>query len=165
MSKTAKIKLTKGFEAIVDAEDLPLVALYKWQFRPISSKRDLGTGYATAVAHDANGVRFVQRMHRLVMMVPKGLEVDHINGNGLDNRKCNLRFCTRSQNQFNKAKTKRFNNPFKGVSLHLLTGKYQAYISAHGTRHHLGLFKTPEDALAARLIAAGRLHGEFARVG
>lgn len=90
-------------------------------------------------------------------------EIDHINGDPSDNRLCNLREATKSQNQHNKAKYSNNSSGFKGVSAHKDSGRWQARIAAHGRRHWLGKFRTPEAAHAAYCAAAERLHGTFAR--
>lgn len=88
-------------------------------------------------------------------------EIDHINGNKDDNRWCNLRSVTRGQNKQN-SKTPRDNTSgVKGVSRYF--NKWIVYITHNGRRHYLGLFKTLEEAAAARKNAANSLHGEFAR--
>ena len=105
-------------------------------------------------------------LHRLIMNVedPK-VQVDHINGNGLDNRKSNLRLCCNSQNQMNKGKTKLNTTGFKGVCFHKLTQKYQATVSLNKKQIYLGLFDTAEEAHQAYCKRATELHKEFANFG
>ena len=123
-----------------------------------------------------------QSVHRVVMDAPKGMDVDHINGNGLDNRKENLRLCTRSQNAMNRKP--RFDNPtgYKGVqytpthrqkytskktgitTVHesKLSKPYRAYLG-DGKGGHLqgGRYATAEEAARARDLLAVEMHGEF----
>jgi hypothetical protein len=101
-----KIKLTKGKTTIIDDEDLEKVMKYTWYFQ--------GNGYAVRDQRH-NGCRMML-LHRYIMDAPKGVVVDHINGNTLDNRKINLRTCTHSQNSWNAKKRKDNTSGHKGVS-------------------------------------------------
>lgn len=106
------------------------------------------------------------QIHRLVWLYvhgqwPSGF-VDHIDGNPRNNRIENLREASQSENLANSRKSKRNTSGFKGVSL-AHNQKWRAYVSAKGKTHWLGYFKTKEEAFAARIVAASRLHGEFAR--
>jgi len=89
--------------------------------------------------------------------------VDHKNGNGLDNRKFNLRICTRSQNQQNKKKPISNTSGFKGVAWSKAANKWCAYIAVNKERIHLGLFVDPKEAARAYDTAARKFFGEFAR--
>ena len=91
-------------------------------------------------------------------------EIDHINGVRSDNRICNLRVATRSQNMMNCGKKSNNASGFKGVSWHKLVGKWSAGITVAQKRTHLGVFKDKQEAAAAYAEAAKRLHGEFARL-
>jgi hypothetical protein len=96
-------------------------------------------------------------------MPPHGMDIDHINGDGLDNRWSNLRLATRAENIRN-SRTKATNTSgFKGVSWHKRDRKWQAHIKINGRSKNLGLFEAPEDAHAAYVAAAQKYHGEFAR--
>jgi hypothetical protein len=86
----ALIELTKGAFAIVDDDDVELLSRFSWQLNC--------QGYATANVGIGRAHVTHERMHRLIMRPPDGIDVDHINGNRLDNRKCNLRLATRQQN-------------------------------------------------------------------
>src|SRR3546814_3106867 len=98
-------------------------------------------------------------MHRLIMNAPRGVEVDHINGNGLDNRRENLRLASTSQNQMNRKRT-RSACGFKGVTFNKGCGKWQAQIKRAGKNIYLGLHETPERASAAYKGAAKILFGD-----
>lgn len=87
--------------------------------------------------------------------------VDHINRNALDNRWCNLREATKSQNQFNQGMNRLNTSGYKGVSLHKKTGKWTVRIGAYGHYHYIGLFETKEEAHSAYVDASKKLHGEF----
>lgn len=90
-----------------------------------------------------------QYFHRLILNAPKHLWVDHINGNTLDNRRCNLRLVTPTQNAFNRQKHIVKTSKYKGVSFCKLTQKYRAYISFNGKRLDLGRHVTAELAAQA----------------
>lgn len=92
-------------------------------------------------------------------------QIDHINGNKLDNRRCNLREATHQQNNFNKPRLKRNTPGFKGVSYRKDIDKYRAYISVNYKQISLGCFDTPEEAHQAYCNAAKKYHGEFANFG
>lgn len=104
-------------------------------------------------------------LHRLLMQPNEGLTVDHINGDGLDNRRGNLRVCTQGQNQCNQQKQKRpTSSRFKGVYWWSHRSIWAAHIKHNRKRICLGYFKSEEDAARAYDAAAGRLFGEFANL-
>lgn len=105
------------------------------------------------------------RGHRIAWAIhygewPKGA-IDHINFDKADNRIQNLRVCTDAENALNRPKQANNTSGFKGVSKCSNIDKWQAAIWKDGRRHHLGLFKTPEEASAAYEAAAKVMHGEF----
>ena len=132
-----KIPLTQGKLALIDDEDFDLVSKHKWSVSNIGHNF-----YATTRSKDT------KYMHRLVMNNPAGLEIDHINGDGLDNRKKNLRVCDRSRNSANRRNFKN-STGFRGVAKQSLSNTYQAGIWIRGKRIYLGTFKTPEEASLA----------------
>jgi len=97
MSKT--IPLSQGYEATVDDEDFEYLNQFKWNVRIV-----YGTQYAKRNITTAIGKKTTVNMHREIMKAPKNFMIDHVNGNGLDNRKENLRISTRSQNLMNSKK-------------------------------------------------------------
>ena len=103
-------------------------------------------------------------MHRQIMKAPKGMVVDHIDGNGLNNRRSNLRICTPRQNQWNRCplKTRKQTSPFKGVQYP--TGKSRPYarIQYNGKTIHIGVFDSEVEAAQAYDRKAVELFGEFA---
>ena len=115
-----------------------------------------------------NGKQLKYLLHRVVWMFvtgedPGDWEIDHIDGNGLNNSFANLRKANRSQNMCNSRLTADNSSGFKGVSYCKQTKKWKASIQINGKQLHLGRFDTPEPAHMAYCKAAAELHGEFAR--
>lgn len=156
---TAFITLTQGYESAIDTADLPMVQAFNWRSEICRTKI-----YAVRYKSIGNGERAWLRLHRVILNAPEGMEVDHINGDGLDNRRRNLRLASRSENARNRGATAANTSGFKGVDYFKPTEKYRAYITVHGKRSYLGYFDTAEEAHAAYAEAARALHGEFARV-
>ena len=103
-------------------------------------------------------------MHRQILAAPSGMETDHINGNGLDNRRCNLRICTTSENQQNqRAQSRLKSSQFKGVSWREREGKWRAIIQFHNKSIWLGYFISEVKAALAYDAAAKKYFGEFAK--
>ncbi len=155
MLPVACIKLTRGQCAIIDPEDFGLVAERKW------SLDDHGTAlYATTNIRQPDGGRTTLRMH---VLIAGFLGADHANGYGLDNRRCNLREATRTENAANRGKGKKSGTSrFKGVSWNSRCRRWQAQIGANGHRIHLGWFTAEEEAARAYDVAALEHFGEFA---
>lgn len=154
----AYMQLTQGFWAVLDAEDAYLVCGRDWHARKCS-----GPVYAVANGHpDENGKRGQIQMHRLIMGAPKGILVDHRDGNGLNNRRSNLRLATKAENARNKPAHRNNRSGLKGVHWSQVNRRWIALITHDGQKHHLGTFGTKEEASAAYEAAAIRLHGEFA---
>jgi hypothetical protein len=103
-------------------------------------------------------------MHRQLIMPLKGLQVDHINGNGLDNRKANLRICTPSQNGCNRNRISRSQSGFKGVRWLKERCNWRAEIGLYSRHYNLGSFSSAIEAALAYDKAARELHGEFAHL-
>lgn len=147
------VPLTRGLCALVDEEDYEMVSAYRWIANtPIKSTRT----YAIGQNYDE-----IVPMHRLILNAPKGVHVDHINLNGLDNRRQNLRPCSPSQNHANQVKS-HGTSRFKGVSRN--GRRWEASIVKDYRKHALGFYDNEEDAAKAYDEAARRLHGEFARM-
>lgn len=88
--------------------------------------------------------------------------VDHINGNRLDNRKANLRTCSRAQNMWNSGARKTSKSGLKNIHWYKSTNRWHCSIMANGKRHSLGYFKKIEEAVLAQHEAVKNLHGKFA---
>lgn len=107
-----------------------------------------------------------QLLHRLILNAPPGVQVDHENGDPLDNRRSNLRLCNRYQNAMNRGPSRYNKIGLKGVTKHPTKsgGNYRAQIRSNGSWLSLGRFKTAEEAARAYDAAALIHHGEFARL-
>jgi len=149
-----EIKLTQGKVALVDDEDYEELNQYKWYAQK--------GGNAFYAARTALPSRSQIRMHRVIKKSPDDKEIDHRNHNGLDNRKENLRICTRSQNQYNQKLSKNSTSGHKGVSWKQQNKKWQAHITINGIRKYLGYYTAKEKARLAYNKAAKELFGEFA---
>jgi hypothetical protein len=149
------IKLTKGREAIVDDEDFEELNKYHWCV--------VSTGYAGRFTVTENK-RKLQYMHRQIMDVSDpNIFIDHINGNGLDNRRCNLRTANRYTNLSNRQITNKNNTSgYRGVYWHKRHGYWISSIKFYNKQIHLGNFKTPEEAARAFNRKARELFGEYA---
>jgi len=144
----------KGIEAIVDDEDLEILRAFPWQ--RVKAKK---------VYFQARINGQLVYLHRLLTNATKGLEVDHINGNTLDNRKSNLRLCTSKENRRNQALRRDNLAGLKGVSMdkRRMVLKFTARIKTDSGTIYLGGYKTPEEAHAAYCEASKKYHGDFGR--
>jgi len=147
------IKLTQGFKTLVDDEDYDKLLEYSWHVH-----RGRNTRYAVRSSHNKT-----IRMHREILRVSPDERIDHINRNGLDNRRCNLRVCTRSQNHQNMLMPPH-SSRFKGVSWNKWTEKWESRIKANGKNIFLGRFDDEQEAARAYNEAALKYFGEFALV-
>jgi hypothetical protein len=157
-----RIPLTRGKYAIVDPEHYERLNKYKWYAGKSSSS---GTFYASRCTWDkVNKKKRTIKMHREIISPPYPLVVDHINHNGLDNRKANLRPATKSQNNINKPfkKKKGAHSKYRGVTLEKRINKWQAQIRAKGTHRVIGYFDDEIQAAKAYDKAARKFHGNFA---
>ena len=151
------IPLTQGKFALVDDEDFDWLNQYKWH-----TSKDSHTFYAVRQCRSQKGKRTTIRMHREILRPPVGREIDHKDGNGLNNLRCNLRVATKAQNQQNR-RTQKGTSRFKGVSWHRAAAKWQARIMREGKWFYLGVFLSEIEAAQTYDKAAKNLFGEFAR--
>lgn len=153
------INIYNNVKVKIDSEDLDLVNSYKWHITD--------TGYVVTSKHiriDKNKYTTKNiRLHRLIMGLPNG-NIDHINGDKLDNRKSNLRLCNQSQNIANSKISKRNKSGLKGVFKHQQCDRWAAQIRINGKNTHLGLFNDKYDAYGAYITHAIEHFGEYANV-
>lgn len=156
-----EIRLTKGQVALVDDADYESVSSFTWYAHRYKN----GSFYASRHSPRNHYFRKNILMHRqlLGLEASDGRYVDHKNGNGLDNRRSNLRIVNRSQNQWNTEKQRNNKSGHKGVFWYKRSRKWRAKIMVHGKTIELGLFTEVESAAAAYNAAAAKYHGEFRR--
>lgn len=157
-----EICLTQGAVTLVDDEDFALLNEFSWHLR-----RSGKTHAPYATRAERLGDEWVSVfMHRAILGAPPDAVVDHVNGNGLDNRRANLRLATQSQNCANK-KRPDFGRPnrfkYRGINRQW-NGSFQAQLCAGGKRINGGTFKTEEEAARAYDAIALQHFGPFARL-
>ena len=154
-----KIKLSQGRFALVDDEDFHELSKYKWHVRT-----GRNTLYAERYSPVKDRVGQQVMMHRQIMSPPREMQIDHINHNGLDNRRRNLRICTNTENQQNSLprKSSSSSSKYKGVHRRRGAKKWTARIRTGVRQERVGAFLSEVDAAKAYDKAAIELHGEFA---
>jgi hypothetical protein len=139
--------------AIIDSADRDLVSGFNWQLHHGSG------GHLYVASRTKEGTIL---LHRFLTRASSGMVVDHINNNGLDNRRINIRVCSYAQNLHNRDGWRRARVPFKGVTR--AGNKYRARIMNNGVVYRLGVHETPEAAAMAYDEAAIQLHGSYAKL-
>lgn len=138
---TAKVSLSQGYHAIIDVRDIPIIREYRWHVKPSRF-----THYAACTLPNE---RSSTAMHRMLMGLGNWdgrISVDHINGDGLDNRRCNLRLANRTIQKLNQRVGR--NNTSGELGVHLRpTGLWQARFGVGKKRYSLGHFKDYNQAV------------------
>ena len=155
-----EIDLTRGYKTIIDDVDADL-ANYNWHTLTTGSRHV----YATRV-QDKKRIL----LHRVILArklgkpLPRKMKADHINRNGLDNRRDNLRLATHGQNMANSKRKSNATSAYRGVRQRKSNGKWRAQISVGGKNLHIGYYDTAEEAALAWNQAARKLRGEYAQL-
>ena len=157
-----EIQLTQGKVALVDDEDFEWLSQWSWS---VSSKG--GKLYALrrhGIKEGGKGELIT--MHRVILGDVKGMDTDHIDGDGLNNQRSNLRICTRAENLRNRKKPRVNNEIYKGIKKYsgVFRTKWRAIIGHSGIVEHLGMFDTPEEAAHAYDQAAREYFGNYANL-
>ncbi len=153
------IPLTNGYSAKVNDRDYDWLLQWKWY-----AKVSDNNVYAARTITGEGGKRITIRMHRFIMKVTDpSVDIDHEDGDGLNNQRENLRPCTRQQNTMNSGSRKGAISKFKGVSWHHTKKRWFSQIGVSGKNKNLGYFDNEEDAARAYNTIARNLHGEYAR--
>jgi len=153
------IPLTRGLKTIVDDEDYEMLSAFSW-----SAYRYMAGQVYAVRSVTIDGLQKKVGMHRVLLLPAPDQLVDHVNGDTLDNRRSNIRLCSRYENRLNSKVDRRSETGVKGVTRRSRNGKFRAHIGANGKRIWLGSFDSIEEAMDARNTAAMELHGEFARL-
>jgi hypothetical protein len=160
--KIIKLNGRHNLSTKVDAKDFEWLSKEGWGYSGCAKP---GVYYASKNKNlgRVNGKATYKKrsMHREIMDCPDDMFVDHINGDTLDNRRENLRICTRNQNQWNRLAN--IGKEFKGAYYHKDTNRWQARIQHNNKKHHLGYFKTAKEANEAYNDKANELRKEFVR--
>jgi len=152
-----EIQITQNRVVSVSDEDYKEISQYSWSY-------SASTGYAVRKGRKNCTEPRTVHMHRVIMNAKANQQVDHINGNKLDNRRSNLRFATVQKNAFNRKKPKvRCTSQYKGVLKRKNASKWEARIKLNNKAIYLGRFVNEKDAARAYNEAALKYFGEFAR--
>lgn len=148
---------TKGIlrgSIIIDTEDLNLVKDYQWHIE--NSRANLQYGQAST-----NGKLPSKtiRIHRLI--IPDSVQIDHINHNGLDNRKSNLRTCNNRENNCNKNFSRNPKSGYTGIRYNEKANSYYVRMMVNKREISLGHYKSLEEAIEARKQGEEKYFGEF----
>lgn len=155
----AFVPLTRGYEAVIDAADAAEVGCHNWHVL-------LNPGKPTYAmrTQKRDGIKQTIRMHRALLPTGEGIEVDHRDGDGLNNRRSNLRPATSAQQNYNQRIRRDNKSGYRGVSWYEPTQKWVVHIQMNGKAKYLGYFRCVTAAALAYAKAAAKLHGEFRRL-
>lgn len=154
-----EIPLTNGGVTLVDDEDYEFLSSMSWHRSTYK-----GMSYAMRCFWvRGENRRVTYGMHRFLLIGHDGDHIDHIDRDGLNNQKSNLRVATYSQNQFNAGIRKDNSTGYRGVIYCKRSKRYHAQIQANKRHKFIGSFQTPKEAACAYDKAALQLHGKFAR--
>jgi len=145
-----------SLNAIVDDDDFDRISKYKW------SVHKKGNCFYAHRGFVCNGKLKHVLMHQEILNFPKDLDIDHINGNSIDNRKSNLRICLHQENAYNRRPNKDTETGYKDIHFVQKTHQFTVCITSNSKKHGIGNFKTLSEAIEAYNKAADKLHGEFA---
>lgn len=159
MTNQSHIVTTNGYKVFVDCADLELVSGYSWH---AAKHARAHTRYAQTNIKGADGKHRSLLMHRLILDPPKGMVVDHVDMDGLNNTRANIRVCTKGESQRNRRNAETSAIPYKGVSFVKHAKKYKANIKVDYKYIVIGHFSTAIDAAKAYDDMALKLHGEYA---
>lgn len=153
-----KIPLTQNKYALVDDGDYEYLSEFKWYYQnTLRGRFEYANRY---IKHKGNKRQTILSMHRDLLQAKRGQYCDHVDGNGLNNRRNNIRLCTQSQNRMNsKARSNNLSN-FKGVSWHKQSKRWQVYI----LNKYIGLFDSKEAAAKEYNKQAKKHFREFAKL-
>ena len=149
------IELTNGKVTWVSLCDAPWLTLRRWSTYK---------GKTNKTCYAMSWQRRSILMHRVILNPPLDMECDHVDGDGLNNTRGNLRLCTKSQNQQNKRKREGCSSQYKGVTWDKSRDKWGAKIFLQGKCYNLGRFNDEREAARTYNEAAKRMFGEFANL-
>jgi hypothetical protein len=156
----ARIILHNGMAALVDDDLYEELNRHSWTFKA----RKSGSGYAIRSVKDEDGRRRTEYMHRRVAQTPEGLLTDHVNGDPLDNRRCNLRHVDKRQNGMNRQSNRGSTSQYIGVSFIRRYQKWCAQIKAGDRIINLGYYDHEVEAARARDRGTRVYFGEYGRL-
>ena len=156
-----KIKLTQNKYALVDDIDFGWLNKFKW-YAEKGDRNKSYYAYRNRSAKETGSCR--AKMHREILKTPKGMETDHIDGDGLNNQRKNLRICSGPENKRNVGLTTKNTSGLKGVSFYKRNKKWRAKICVNNKHFHLGYFESKIEAYEVYCKACIRYHGKFAKI-
>ena len=155
MKAHVEIPLTQGYVALIDIDDYEVVRQTTWR----AARKEQNVYALRHIRRSDATPRTTATMHTVLAGWPR---VDHMNGDGLDNRRANLREATNAQNMANQRLSRRNTSGFKGVTWRKDKCRWQVQVGVAGRLKHLGYFDSAEEAARAYDAAAREYHGEFA---